>query len=743
MANDRLDARWKVTGTARYTADLNPSALGTLHATLVLSPVAAGRIKRIDDSAAAATPGFITTITHENSTKVARGNYRTWLQDAEIHHAGQPVTLVVAQSAQAARRAAARVVVSYETRLPHSRLSADLDNTFEPPAVLGEASRSQRGDLAQGRASATAQVEAIYTTPGHNHCPMEPHAVHASWDGDRVTIHTSTSGVFAARRVVADALQIPQENVRVLMHFQGGGFGAKGSAWWPTLILVVSTARKLGRPISLELTREQMFSVVSRRSPTVQRIALGATADGRLTFIDHNAVQETSLSSDYSDPTCFASRTTYSCPNVATSHRLKRVNAPQPNAMRAPGEGPGSFALECALDELAFKLQIDPMVLRLRNIAARDEHRDRNWSSNGLRTCLEEGARAFGWQASARTHARRDGDWHIGYGMACAYYPAFQDAAIARVRISRGGRITLMCGNQDIGTGSLTIMAQAVARELGVPAVDVRVEYGDTELPATPMAAGSMSSASVIPAVERAAASLRDQLLLAAGTDRRSPLFGRAVETLRWISPHEIRTTDGSLEITAADLLVLLRRQSWEASAEAAPASAPAHSRSAFGAVFCEVGVDPNIGLVRVRRITGAYAAGRVLNPKMAKSQCVGGIVFGIGMALHECIHEDSETGVVLNRQLAGYLIPSHADVPDIDVRLVPETDNDAPSHGIKGVGMIGTVGVAAAIANAVFDATGHRVRDLPITIDKVLGHSREQNPPSELRELPRISAAG
>jgi xanthine dehydrogenase YagR molybdenum-binding subunit len=732
-AHDRRDGRWKVTGTARYTADLNAS--GALHATLVLSTVAVGRIRHIDYAAAAVTPGFVTTITHENSTKVARGEFLTWLQDAEIHHAGQPVAMVVAESAQAARHAAARVVVSYETRLPRSRLSAelvsaelesaDLDDAFEPHTVLGEPSRSMRGDLARGRRAAAAQVEAIYTTPGHNHCPMEPHAVHAAWDGDHVTIHTSTSGIFAARRVVAKALQIPQENVRVLMHYQGGGFGAKGSAWWPTLILAVAAARKLERPMFLQLTREQMFSVAGRRSPTVQRIALGATADGRLTFIDHDAVQETSLI-DYSDPTCFATRSTYSCSNVRTRHRVKRVNAPQPNAMRAPGEGPGSFALECALDELACRLQIDPLELRLRNIAARDEHRDRSWSSNGLRTCLIEGARAFEWHTRAGTHARRDDHWLIGYGMACAYYPAFQDAAFARVRIDRGGKVTLMCGNQDIGTGSLTIMAQAIARELGVPAADVHVEYGDTNLPATPMAAGSMSSASVIPAIERAAAALRAQLLLAASTDPRSPFFGRDVETLRWISPQEIRTADGALETTAADLLMLFTRQSWEASAEAAPASTPARSRSAFGALFCEVGVDPSIGLVRVRRITAAYAAGRILNPKMASSQCIGGIVFGIGMALHECIHDDVATGLVLNHQLSGYLIPSHADVPDIDVRLVPETDDDASSHGIKGVGMIGTVGVAAAIANAVFDATRRRVRDLPITVDKVLARVKQ-----------------
>lgn len=718
--HDRLDARDKVTGAARYSGEIRLPR--QLHAALVLSNVAAGRVVHIDAAEAEGMHGVAAVLSHQNLPRIPAGPYRTWLQDATVHHAGQPVALVLAESEPCARYAAARISVTCESRASLPRLTSDLAQPYAAHSVQGEPAAALRGDLAAGRAVAHVTIESSYTTPTHCHSPMEPHVVIAQWDGDCVTVHTSTSGIFAARRTIAQAMAVPQRNVRVLMRYQGGGFGSKGSAWWPTLILAADAARMMRRPVRLELSREEMFTVAGRRAPTVQHLALGAGRDGRLSFLQHTAVQETSPLSDYSDPTCFASRSVYSSANVATSHLLVRANVPQPNAMRAPGEGPGSFALESALDELAVALQIDPIELRLRNIAARDEHHSRPWSSNGLARCLRAGARAFGWVSRPSASApRREGRWSVGRGVASAYYPVLQARAAARVTLDRDAKLALFCGNQDIGNGSLTVMAQAVARELGVSADEVAVEYGDTDLPETPMAAGSMATASVIPAVERAARALRAAIIRSAVGHPRSALHNLPEARIRWISPHEIVVAGTSTATSVGELAAALDVAGWEGYEESAPEQSSAHSASAFGACFAEVKVDPRLGIVRLSRLAGAYAAGRILNPKLARSQLIGGMVFGIGMALHEALHEDPASGLPLNRNLTNYLLPVHADVPAIDVHLLEESDANAASHGIKGIGMIGTVGVAAAIANAVFDATGLRIRDLPIVPRRLL----------------------
>ncbi len=451
------------------------------------------------------------------------------------------------------------------------------------------------------------------------------------------------------------------------MLYQGAGFGAKGSAWWPSLILAASVAIDLGRPLRLELSRRAMFTVSGRRAPTRQFLSLGA-AGGRLSYLDHEAIQETSPTARYADPTCFATRSVYRCPNVATRHRLVVTNIPQPNAMRAPGETPGSFALESAIDELAHAAGLDPVDFRLANIAARDEQAGRDWSSNGLAACLRHGTSAFGWQRGRR--AGREGRWLIGQGVAAAYYPVHQARAEASLTRTRRGTFVLSCGNQDIGTGSRTVMAEAAARILGLDAAAIELRYGDTTLPEAPMSAGSMGTASVIPAVEAAARALKAKLATASDGD-------------------EI-TASGENEVVDNGF-----------------------SNSAFGACFVRVRVDPGLGLLHLVQVTAVYALGRVINERLTRSQLVGGIVGGIGGALMEQVEEDPATRVPLNRNLSGYLVPVCADMRAIDVRLLPE-----PTAGIKGAGMIGSVGIAAAIANAVFDATGKRVRDLPITIE-------------------------
>jgi xanthine dehydrogenase YagR molybdenum-binding subunit len=489
-------------------------------------------------------------------------------------------------------------------------------------------------------------------------------------------------------------------------------------------MLCVMAARRAGRPVKLELTRPQMFTLVGRRQDSMQHVRLGAGRDGRLTAIMHDSVAQTSPFGEYADANGAAARTLYACPNVATSHRLVRVNAPQPKPMRGPGEGTGSFALESAMDELAEALDLDPVELRLRNYADHDQQDGLPWSSNGLRDCYRVGAQAFGWEKRPRgIGTLRERRHRIGWGMASSCFPCFRMASQAAVAIGRDAkvphyRVTVRCGTQDIGTGTYTVLAQLAAETLGVPLAQVAVELGDTLLPEGPYSGAHLATASFTPAVEEASRTLRRRLLERAAADPLSPLFGTPVGQLT-IDDGLIRSLLNNRSETLADLLAR-SGDGLEAMASAQPDEKPNYSASGFGAVFAEVRVDPDLGEVRVTRLTGAYAAGRVLNPLLAKSQHVGGLVWGIGLALHEATIMDRRLGRIVNDNLADYLIPVHADMPRFDVHLVPEDDPHLAS-GIKGIGMLSIVGVAAAIANAVYHATGRRIRDLPIRLEHFL----------------------
>lgn len=712
----RLDGMAKVTGAATYVGDAKIS--GTLYAALVLSAIASGRVASVNVDAAREVKGCAAILWHENAPQVPPGDYRTWLQTSSIAHGGQPVAMVLAETVAAARKAAELIEIAYIADQPLPRLGHPGAEARGAPNILGQPSETMRGDLDAGRAMASVTFDAEYSSPAHCHSPIECAVVVAEWRAGTVFVQTATSGIFAARRTIAKAMQIEVDAVVVQMLFQGGGFGAKGSAWWPSLILAVSAARQLDRPVRLALSREEMFTVVGRRAPTWQRLSIGADSAGRLTFIDHLAIQETSPLADYADPTCFATRSVYACPNVRTGHRLVTTNGPQPNAMRAPGETPGSFALESGIDELSRRLGVDPVAFRLANIATRDEHADREWSSNSLGACLEEGARRFGWSRNAPDIAAAPR--RVGQGVAAAYYPVYQTGSAARIRLDRQGRVTLFCGNQDIGNGSLTVMAQAIAEELGIRVSDVAVEYGDTRLPEAPMAAGSMGSASVIPAVLGAACALKRKVIHAACGLPGSPLMASSEDDVVWHSPADIRSARTRARTTASDVLGLASTSHWEAEHMSSP-SATGASGYAFGACFARVSVDVELGQVRLLQVTGVYAAGRILNHRLAESQLIGGIVMGVGGALTERVDEDPVTGLLLNRSLGTYLVPTNSDAPAIDVHLLDEQDRNPSTSGIKGLGMIGSVGVAAAIANAVFDATGLRVRYLPISIDKIL----------------------
>lgn len=714
----RIEARLKVTGAARYAAETRIE--GLLHAALVVAPIASGRVLRIDADRALSLAGVVGILTHENAPRIARQGVLIFLQEPAVHFAGQPVAVVVAETPEQARLAATAVEVRYEESAAVTAVGHRLDQAFAPKTAGRVATDSRRGDPEHGLAQAELVIEQRYTTSVNNHLPLEPHAVIASFDADRLTVHTATQAIFAHREALAACFALHVDQVRVVSRYLGGGFGAKGSAWFPGLVLGVMAALQIGRPVKFELTREQMFTLVGRRQETIQHVRLGATREGRLTAIVHDTIAQTSTYGEYADPVGTTARIFYACANVATSHRLVRVNAPQPNPMRAPGEGPGSFALESALDELAHELGLDPLELRLRNYADHDQHADRPWSSNGLRACYRVAADSFGWaERRGVTGSMRDGRHLLGWGMASACYPVYRMASEARIRIDKDGAVLVQCGTQDMGTGTYTVLSQLAAEILGVPLGRVTVELGDTLLPEGPYSGGSLATASFAPAVEEAARTLRRNLLELAAGDPRSPLHGVSSDRLM-IEEGYVRGEAGNRSESLSDLVARAAPDGQEAFARTTPDEKPRYSSNGYGAVLAEVRVDPELGEVRVARLTAAYATGRILNPLLARSQHIGGLVFGIGMALHEATVMDERLGRIVNDNFSGYLVPVHADMPRFDIHLVDEEDPHLGS-GIKGIGMLGTVGTAAAIANAVFHATGRRIRRLPIRLEDCL----------------------
>jgi xanthine dehydrogenase YagR molybdenum-binding subunit len=550
-----------------------------------------------------------------------------------------------------------------------------------------------RGDVGAGFTAAKTRVDTTYTTPVETHNPMEPHATIAVWQGDaRLTLYDATQGIFGVRNKIARTFGLDPRDVRVIDHHVGGGFGCKGTPW-SHVALAALAAKAVGRPVKLVLTRPQMFSLVGHRPKTIQTLTLGADAEGRLTAIRHAVVSETSRFDEFVEPSALQTRHLYSCPNVVTSHKLVRIDVPTPTFQRAPGESTGTFALESAMDELACALGIDPLELRIRNHSVRDEQDDKPYSSNALLECYRRAAERFGWsRRDSRPGSMRDGHARIGWGMATATYPARMSPASAIARMKPDGTLVVQAGTQDIGTGTYTIMTQIAADAIGVPVDRVRFELGDTTVPETPVSGGSQTAASTGTAVQLAVTKLRDQLA-----------------ALR-ISPDEpwaaVVARSGQPELTA------------EHRTTERPAS---HAYHSHGAVFVELRIDPDTGEVRVVRVVAAYAAGTILNPKTARSQLQGGIVWGIGMALQEHTVRDLRTARVVTRDLADYHVPVHADVPELDVMFVDEPDPFVNPLGVKGIGELGITGITAAIASAVHHATGRRIRELPITLDKLL----------------------
>ncbi|HTV17695.1 MAG TPA: xanthine dehydrogenase family protein molybdopterin-binding subunit [Polyangiaceae bacterium] len=730
---DRLDARLKVTGKAEYSAEVPVANIA--HAVIVTSAIARGRVTRIDTSDAEAVPGVLALLTHENAPKLPGATRREGpidrllqlLQSDEILYNAQPIALAVADSLEHARAAADLVRAEYAETAPVVELAQARDSLYVPKTAGPRAEpTSERGDVERGLRAASARVDVTYTTPSQHHNPMEPHASIAVWQGnERLTVYDATQGIFGVRKKVATVFGLPPENVRVISHYVGGGFGCKGSPW-SHIALCALAARATGRPVKLVLTRQQMFSLVGNRPRTEQHLELGADRQGKLLAMRHDVVSDTSRFDEFSEPSALQTRMLYACDNVHTSHRLVRVDLPTPTFTRAPGESSGTFALESAIDELAHELGMDPLSLRVKNYASRDPDENKPWSSKSLMACYEQAAARFGWKERDQApRATRRGRHWIGSGMATATYPSRQSAASAIARLRPDGVILVQAGSQDIGTGTYTIMTQIAADALGVPLERVRFELGDTTFPETPISGGSQTAASTGSAVRRAALGLRDALIGLAVKDPRSPLRELPADALD-VRDGNLVARDGAGPSGATDSFVEVLRRSGkpEISVRVDSPEKPErkqYSTHAFGAQFVEVAVDDLTREVRVTRVVSAFGAGKILNAKTARSQLIGGIVWGIGFALHEHTAWDARTGRAVTRDLADYHVPVHADIPDIDVIMVPEEDAFVNDLGAKGIGEIGITGVNAAIANAVFHATGQRVRDLPITPDKLL----------------------
>jgi xanthine dehydrogenase YagR molybdenum-binding subunit len=735
---DRVDGVAKVTGGARYAGEVLLPNLA--HAAVVGAIIPSGRVTAIDARDALMVGGVLAVLTHESLPKVAAaprllpslaggpapGESFFPMQDDRVHYAGQPVALVVADSHECAHHAASLVMVSYEREPSVTTIDEGRADAYEPEMLFGGLmpARNERGDVEAGLAEADVRIDAEYRMAANHHNAMEAPTTTAMWHEGRLTIHDSTMGIRAVQLTVAQLLGIPLADIRVLARAVGGSFGSKAMVW-PHVTLAAMAAREVGRPVRLALTRPQMFTSTGHREEQEQRIALGATRDGRITAIRHEKLSITSPFDDWAEPATGVSSQLYACDSFSGVHRLVRGNTMTPTFTRGPGESLGSYVLETAMDQLACELDLDPVELRVRTHASVDPQGNA-WSSDGLEECLRRGAERFGWADRPEApRSRREGDWLIGHGVSAAAYPVplFMPEQHARARIYADGSSLVETGAAEFGTGVGTVMTQVGADALGVSLESIRYRAGDTDLPNTSSAVGSAGATMVSAAVHSAGIALRDKLIALAVDDAESPLHGA--------DPAAVEAADGRLAAgdaseTYAELLQRNRMTFTETlgSWRPPPLDTP-HGLLTFGAQFAEVAVDPDLGFVRVRRMVGAFAPGRVLNPKLARSQLMGGMLWGLGQALLEGNRMDARYGRWAATSLGDYLVPVNADAPDVVVELIDVTDEGINPLGVKGVGEIGQVGVAAAIANAVFNATGRRVRELPMAPELIMDRPR------------------
>jgi xanthine dehydrogenase YagR molybdenum-binding subunit len=727
----RIEGRLKLTGAAPYTADRDLPRM--VHAYGVFSTVASGRIVDIDTADARRTPGVIDILHHGHCPPLYRppkgaispatiltaaitDEHRPPFEDDVVYYAGQFVALVVADTYEHAREAASRVHVRYDS----DRAIATLEQGLAAGTLRDSGAGHARGKPEAAFDGAAHKLDVLYRTPVETHNPIELHATVAWWEDGDLRVYESSQGVVVHRNTLAQIFGLPPERVTVEAPFIGSGFGSKLFLWSHS-IAACAASLMVGQPVKLVVPRAQMFTVTGHRPETRQRLRLSADADSKLTSISHESINTTSFIDQYLENCGGMTPSLYACPNVLVTHRTIEVHRGAPTSMRAPGAAPGLFALESAIDELALECGVDPLQFRLNNISTRDEATNLPWSSNHLREAIEQGALKFGWaQRDPRVGSMVVGNEIAGYGMAVCCWDAWRTPAEARVQLRRDGTALVICAIQDIGTGTYTIAAQTVSTLTGLPVDRIEVRLGDSSFPAAPVSGGSWATASVLPAIAEATRDAIGQLRAFATQDGAS-FAGAAPDSLRM---EDGRLTDGSRVVDFADVLNAQRFASADGHARTGGAPQGQVSFMSFGAHFVEVRWDPGISRLRVARVVSAIDVGRVINPLTARNQVEGAIVMGIGMALFEATEYDERDGMPGNNNFAEYAVPVHADLPDIDVILLDYPDLAFNEFGARGIGEIGITGFPAAVANAVYHATGKRIRDLPIVKEKLMALS-------------------
>lgn len=721
----RVDGRAKVTGKATYIAEFRFPDLA--YGYLVQSTIARGKIREIDTAEAEKQPGVVRILTHKNAPKLAsqqpdeefgvRSRPFFALTTDTILFSGQPIALVVADTFEQARYAASMVKVTYEEQPPSTDLRKVADKRIEGRP------RPVRGTPDEAFAAADVKVEAEYIIPVEHHNAMEPHATVANWDGEKLTVYDKTQGVDGVRNYLSTHFGIEKTKISVLSPFVGGAFGASLRPT-PNTLLAVMAARETKRPVKVVYSRRQLATAHGYRPASIQRIRIGADKGGKLTSIIHEAVHNTSAHEDFTEDLVGVSRTLYACPNVRTSGAIARTDMQTPLWMRAPGTVSGVFALESALDELSYKLKIDPVELRLINYAEKDPDTGRPFSSKELRECYRQASARFGWKdRKPEPRSMRDGRLLVGWGMATGTWGAFLAPSSARVTLRADGTALVESGTTDIGPGTYTTISIIAAKQLGLPIEKIKFVLGDSDLPTAPSQGGSITTASVGTAVQECAQIVQKQLIELESKREGSPFAGVAFENIVFENERVFVKGRADTGSTIAELLGRNNLGHLAATHTTRPdyGERGKYATASHGAQFVEVKVDEEIGTVRVTRVVQGTAAGKIINPKGAHSQEMGGVVWGIGMALTEKTEIDHRIGRIMNPNLAGYHVPVNADIGSIETIFVPEEDKIVNPLGAKGLGELGLVGIPAAIANAVFHATGKRIRELPITPDKLI----------------------
>ncbi len=729
---DRVDSAVKVKGEARFSAEYPLD--GITYASLTFSNIARGTIKSVDRSRAEKAPGVIAVITHDNAPKMkdppifdpaggsdAAGSKAPVLTTKEIFWSGQPVAIVVAETLDQADYAASLVTVEYEAKAAALSFESAIPNAAMATQVMGEDAEIKHGEAETALSDAETKVDQIYTTPRYNHNAIEPHATTAVWQDGKLTVYDATQFTSGIQGSLSKMFSTKEENIRVLAPFVGGGFGGKGSMW-PHVPLCVLAAKVVNRPVKLALTREGTFYNVGGRTPSQQRVALGADPSGKLLSLIHTGVTATSNTNYFPEQFTFPARHLYATENLLISQRVVQLDTVSNTFMRAPGESIGTFALESAMDELAYALKMDPIELRLMNDPDKDPAKGTEFSSRHFKEAFQLGSEKFGWaNRPQEPRSQRKGKWLLGQGVATAFYPVYRFPATARVRINADGTAVAQCAAQEMGMGTATVQTQHAAERLGLTMENVRFEYGDTTLPQAPVAGGSNQTISVALAVKEASEKLQREILKLAKADSNSPLAGAHFDDTVARNGGLFLRNEPSKGETYEAILKRNNKDSMDAEAVSGkPFELMKYSMGSYGAQFCEVRVNEESGEVRVARWVGAFDTGRILNPKTAGSQFRGGIIMGIGMALTEETLFDVRKGRIENPSLAEYHLPVSLDIPNIEAYFLDIPDPHTPL-GAHGIGEIGITGAAAAVANAVFHATGKRIRSLPITLDKLL----------------------